>query len=333
MNDYLKELEEEINGVDDDDEDRNSLTGLVVDVDTIREKYERYTKMLKQLIDTDNLEEFSGRLNLYNKEALLTIKRQLNGIRDCYVEFMLSNSMEDAAAIDYELVRKKLRLTQERIDFMNLKEAPVRMLDLISDEEVVEIIYEFLKTAITVIDLSRFSPEAPEVEEFNDTLTRVKHEIGKNKNKSDIQMVSLDLALQELFAKMNIKTIDDLVGLSDEMKNILAKAIAINAENDRLAAIYDGNYGIVKTYQDAVANRPDLSNKAIESVMQIIYGEIKEGVDTNILVIQGRQGFIDQTKKSVVGKLLRSGLYKALGLKSWIDTLLSDLYTNLQNYR
>ena len=61
--------------------------------------------------------------------------------------------------------------------------------------------------------------------------------------------------------------------------------------------------------------------------------EIKEGVDTDILVVQGRQGFIDQVKKSVVGKLLKSGLYKALGLKTWIDTLLSDLYTNLQNYR
>lgn len=333
LNDYLKELEDDINDVDDDGDDRTSLTGLIVDVDTIRSKYEKYVKTLKELIDTDDLTSFSNKLNLYNKEALLTIKRQLNGIRDCYVEFMLSNAMDDAAAIDYELIRKKIRLTQERIDFMNLKEAPVRMLELISDEEVVEIIYEFLKTSITVIDLSRFSPVTPEVKEFNDTLTKVKHEIDKNKNKSDIQMISLDLALQELFAKMNIKTLDDLVGLSAEMKSILAKAIAINAENDRLAAVYDGNFGVVKTYQDTVANRPDLSNKEIEQAMQTIYGEIKEGVDTDILVVQGRQGFIDQVKKSVVGKLLKSGLYKALGLKTWIDTLLSDLYTNLQNFR
>lgn len=333
LNDYLKELEEEINDADDDSDEHNSLTGLVVDVEVIRGKYEKYVSTLKDLIDTDNLAEFSSKLNLYTKEALLTIKRQLNGIRDCYVEFMLSNAMEDAATIDYDLVRRKLRLTQERIDFLNLKEAPVRMLELISDEEVVEIIYEFLKTAITVIDLSRFSPDAPEVREFNDTLTKVKREINKNKNKADIQMISLDLALQELFARMDIKTLDDLTELSDEMRNILARAIAINAENDRLAAIYDGNYGVVKTYQDSVTNRPDLSNKEIEQAIQTIYGEIKEGIDTNILVVQGRQGFIDQAKKSVVGKLLRSGLYKALGLKTWIDTLLSDLYTNLQNYR
>ena len=333
LNDYLKELEEEINDVDDDGKDRNSLNGLVIDVDVIREKYERYTKTLKNLIDTDNLEDFSKRLNYFNKEALLMIKRQLNGIRDCYIEFMLSNAMADAGQIDYELVRKKLRLTQERIDFVNLKEDPVRMLDLISDEEVVTIIFEFLKTSITVIDLSRFSPDTPEVKEFNDILTRVKHEIGKNQNKGDIQMISLDLALQTLFDRMDIKTISDLTNLSDEMREILAKAIAINAENDRLAAVYDGNFALVKTYQDTVANRPDLSNKDVEQAMQLIYGEIKNGIDNSILVVQGRDGFIAQTKKKVVKKLLQTGLYKILGLKSWIDTLLSGLYTNLQNYR
>lgn len=333
LNDYLKELEEEINDVDDDGGERNTLSGLVVDIDTIRRRYENYAKTLKELIDTDNLEKFSSSLNLYNKETLLKIKRQLNGIRDCYVEFMLSNAMEDASKIDFDLIRKKLRLTQERIDFINLKEAPVRMLDLISDKEVVEIIYEFLKTSVTIIDLSKFSPDTPEVKEFNDILTNIKHEINKNKNKKDIQMVSLDIALQELFAKMDIKSIDDLSMLSEEMKNILKKAIVINEENDRLAAIYDGNFGVVKTYQDAVMNRPELSNKDIEQAVQIIYQEIKEGVDTEILVVQGRSGFINETKKKVIGKLLKSGLYKTLKLKNWIDTLLSELYTNLQNYR
>ena len=331
LSQYLKELEDELNEGEEDD--KTSLAGLIVDVDTIRKRYQNYVDELKKLIDTDNLEEFSSKLNLFSKEALLKIKRYLNGIRDCYTEFMLSNAMEDAAAIDYELIRRKLRLTQERIDFINLRETPVRMLDVISDEEVVEIIFEFLKTSITVIDLSRFSTEAPEVKEFSETLTRVKHEIGKNKNKSDIQMISLDLALQELFSRMDIKTLEDLGSLSEEMRAILAKAIAINAENDRLAAIYDGNFGIVKTYQDAVADRPDLSNKDIEQAVQMIYGEIKDGIDSDILVVQGRQGFIDQAKKKVVKVLLKTGLYKSLGLKSWIDTLLSDLYSNLQNYR
>ena len=90
---------------------------------------------------------------------------------------------------------------------------------------------------------------------------------------------------------------------------------------------------MVKTYQDAVSNHPDLSNKDIEDALKLIYQEIKAGVDTNILVVQGRQGFIDETKKKVVVPLIKAGLYKNLGLKTWIQTLLSDMYTNLQSYR
>lgn len=333
LNSYLKELEEEINDVDDEGSERNTLNGLVVDIDTIRQRYRNYVNELTELVDTDNLEEFSQQISKYTKETLLKIKRQLNGIKDCYVEFMLSNAMEDAAAIDYDLIRRKLRLVQERIDFLNLKEAPTRMLDILSDEEVVEIVYEFIKTSISVIDLSKFNPESDGYKEFTKTLTDVKREINKNKNKADIQMLSLDLALQELFDRLDIKNMDDLNGLTEEMKAILKKAIEINAENDRLSQQYDGNFAMVKTYQDTVAARPDLSNREIEAAVKMIYDEIKDSIDTNILVVQGRQGFIDLTKKKVVKHLLKAGLYKSLGLNTWIESLLSGMYTNLQNYR
>ena len=332
LEDYLKELEEDIKTGDEDD-DNTSLTGLVVDVNTIKNKYEGYMEELAFLNSEDNLEAFSKKLTLYNKQVLLKIKHQLNGIKECFVEFMLSNEMEEAAKIDIELVKKKLRLTQERIDFMNLTETPVRMLDIISDEEVVELVYEFIKVSISVIDLSRFNPEDPAYKDFTDTLTKVKREINRNRNKDDIKMVNLDVALQELFGRMNIMSLDDLSDLTDEMRKILEQAIAINAENERLANIYDGNYALVKTYQDIVTDRPELSNKDIEEVVKYIYSEIKEGIDTNILIVQGREGFIDETKKKVVKGLLKAGLYKKLNLKDWIQSLLSDMYFNLQNFR
>lgn len=332
LEDYLKELEADINDTDDDSE-HNSLTGLVVDVNAIKEKCEKYFAELQELNPEDNLEAFSRKLALYSKQTLLKIKHQLNGIKECYVEFMLSNEMEEAAKIDFEIIKKKLRLTQERIDFLNLQESPIRMLDVISDDEVVEIIYEFIKTSISVIDLSRFDPDNAEYKEFTDTLSKVKKEIGKNRNKDDIKMVNLDVALQTLFNRLNIVSIDDLSELTEEMREILAQAIAINAENERLAALYDGNFALVKTYQDVVLERPDLDNKDIEETVKYIYSEIKEGIDTNILIVQGREGFIDETKKKAVKGLLKSGLYKKLNLKDWIQGLLSDLYSNLQNYR
>ena len=331
LNDYLKELEKDVN--DTEDEEHNSLAGLVVDVDTIRTRLQRYTTELTGYISEEDLEKYSQKLTMYNKDTLLKIKRCLNGIRDCYTEFILSNAMDDAESIDYDKVRKKLRLTQERIDFMNLQETPVRMLDIISDEEIVEIMYEFIKVSVSVIDMSRFDPESDEYKEFNETLKAVKREVTRNRNKDDIRMMSLDEALQRLFANLDIRTMEDLEGLTTDLKEILAKAMAINAENDRLAAKYDGNYALVKTYQDAVADHADMSNKDIEGALNLIYGEIKGSIDTDILIVQGRQGFIDETKKRVVRLLLKAGLYKKLKLSGWIDSLLSGLYTNLQNYR
>ena len=285
------------------------------------------------MVGTDDIEKFQQRLTLYNKDTVLKIKRLLNGIKDCYVEFMLSNAMDDAANVDYDAIRKKLHVTQERIDFLNLQSEPTKMMDILSDEEVVEIVYEFIKIQVSIIDLGKFDPASAEYKEFTDTLTAVKQQINKNRNKSDIKMITLDLALQQLFLSMDIKSLDDLSGLTSKMKEILMKAIAINKENERLSAIYDGNFAMVKTYQDAVSNHPDLSNKDIEDALKLIYQEIKAGVDTNILVIQGRQGFIDEAKKKVVVPLIKAGLYKNLGLKTWIQTLLSDMYTNLQSYR
>lgn len=90
---------------------------------------------------------------------------------------------------------------------------------------------------------------------------------------------------------------------------------------------------MVKTYQDIMSDRDDLDNKRVEQAMGIIYNKIKDAIDTDILVIQGRQGFIDETKKKVVLELLTSGLFKELGLNSWLEILLSNMYTNLQNYR
>ncbi len=330
LNDYLKELEDEFN---DPDGESNSLAGLVVDIESIREKYLKHSVELKGIVDEDDLEKFQKRLAMFVKGVLLKIKAHLNAMKDCYAEFMLSNSMEDAAAIDYDAIKTKLRLTQERIDFINLTESPIRMMELISDDEIVEIIYEFIKTSISIIDLSKFSPDAPEIGEFNDMVTKVKREIERNRNKEDIKMISLDAALQALFSRLDIKEIDDLTFFTDEMRIIYEQAVAINRENDRLAQIYDGNYSMVKTYQDIVADRPELNNKDIEAAVKLIYDEIKEGIDTSILVVQGREGFIDQTKKKVTTKLLKSGLYKSLGLNTWIQKMLSDMFTNLQNYR
>ena len=329
INDYLAELEKDMDGADEE----GSLSGLLVDVNTILSNYQKADESLRDIIDADDLEKYSKRLTHLNKQCLLQVKRLLNTMKDCFTELLLSNAMDEADKIDVKLIKDKLKTTQERIDFINLSEAPVSMMDMIDNDEIVEIIYEFLIVNVSVIDPSRFDPTNTSYQKFTRTLTDIQNEIKKNKNNDDIRIVYLNEALRKIFEKLDIKDLDELDGLDEEMQAILLEAIEINKENERLAEIYDGNYALVRTYQDAMVKRPDLNNKEIEAAIKIIYGEIKDIIGIETLVVQGREGFIDETKKKVVKPLLKSKLYKQLGLKNWIDLLLSELYTNLQNYR
>ena len=331
VNDYLKELEKDIN-ISDDDE-YNSLNGLLVDVDTIKKNYENAENALTDIIVATDIEKFSQRLMNFNKEALLQIKRLLNTMKDCFTEFMLSNAMEEADKVDIEAIKKKLRATQERIDFINLTSEPVRMMDLISNEEVVKLVYDFIRMSTKIMDLSKFDKSNASYQDFEKTMSKVQNEIKKNRNKDDVRIITLNEVLKKLFNSMDIRDVSDLDNLTDEMRKIFEEAEAINKENDRLASIYGNNFAMVKSYQDVLIKRPELSNKDVEQALLIIYGEIQNVIELDTLAVQGREGFIDETKKKVTKLLLKSGLYKSLGLKNWIDMLLSDLYTNLQNYK
>lgn len=335
INDYLKELEEDINDTEDDDgEGHNSLSGLLADIETIKKRFLKAQEDLDDIITAPNLEKFSKRLTNLNRETLQVVKRLLNTMKDCYIEMLLSNDMESAEKVDINQIKDRLKATQERIDFINLREKPVSMIDMISDKEIVEIVYEFVVTSITVIDMSNYViGDTSEYKDFTDTLHGVQVEIKKNRNKNDIRVVHLNEALKQLFEKMNIKDISDLPPITEEMKEILKEAQDINRENERLAEIYDGNFALVRTYQDSMIKHQDMSNKDIEAAIKIIYGQIKDIIGIDTLEVQGRQGFIDETKKKVTKELLKSGLYKELNLKNWIDSLLSELYTNLQSYK
>ena len=328
LNDYLKELENDINDTDEE----GSLNGLLVDVDTIRENYNKYSKDLDSMITAEDMETYSRLLSMYSKEALLKIKRLLNSVKSCYVEFLLSNANEDAEKIDIDEVKSRLKAVQERINFINLKESPVRMMDVFSNKEVIDIMYDFIMTSIKIIDIGKFDPNNAVYADFKNTLGNIQNEIRKNKNKDDINVIRLDEMLQKLFSRMDIHDLDDLKDVNDEMKEILIEAVRINRENERLANIFGGSYAMVKTYQDAVSAHPDLSNRDVEDAVKMIYDVIKDVADSATVSVQGRQGFIDETKKKVTKMLLKSGLYKKLKLKSWIDILLGGMYTNIHNY-
>lgn len=326
---YIRELEQDMN---DNGENEGSLTGLVVGIDDINKKYQKYLIELKDMIDIDNLERFSKQLTLMNRDALLKIRRLLNGIRDCETEFIISRVKEQYISADESEHYKKLRRSvQERIDFTNLSSDTVGMMDVISNEEVVEILYDFIKTKITILDLSKLDIDTdPRVRSFVDTATEVQKEIKNNKNKDSIQIRKLNELLEEVFNKLNISDLDNMDELTEELKEALKKAKEINEKNDELSNAYGGNFAFVKTYQDMTEDT-DSDNSDIQRALRLIYEEIANFYNRDIFLVQGKKNFVDSVKQKLTIKLFQEGLYEKIS--GIYDNMLNDLYKNIQLYK
>ena len=324
---YIKELEADIK---ENGENEGSLAGLVIDKEDINKKYHKYVDELENIIATDNLERFSKQLTFYNKETLLKIRRLLNGIKECETEFILSRALDYAKQIDAEKNKKLLRSVQERIDFINLSTKTFEMMSVISNDEVVEILYEFIKTKILILDLGQFTPDNPTYKRFEKTVREIQIEIKNNKNKDDIKVVKLDQLLQKIFNKLSISDLSDLDNITDELLEALRQARDINYENDRLSQIYGGNYAFVKTYQDAI-EKYSADKSEIERMLVYIYDDIKDVIEADTLIVQGRKNFVDSIKHDVTKLLLKDSIYAKV--KAFYDQILSELYMNLQLFR
>ena len=229
-------------------------------------------------------------------------------------------------------IKKMLRLTQERIDFINLSTNTVDVMDYISDKQVVEILYSFIKTKIMVIDLSKYVIENdPRWQQLQKSVLDIQNEIKVNKNKKDIRIIMLDQLLQSIFHRLSIlNDISELDQINEDLLKALEESQAINTENARLSKIYGGNYSFVKTYQDTVAEN-DVDRSVVEKALQIVYSSIEDIIDNESIIIQGRKNFIDSIKAKVTKILLKEGIYSLV--KPFYDAMLGELYTNIQLLR
>ena len=152
-----------------------------------------------------------------------------------------------------------------------------------------------------------------------------------NKNKDDIKIIKLDQLLQEIFHKLSISNLDDLDTITDDLLEALEQAQKINAENDRLANLYGGNFAFVKTYKDCIETYSNINKKSIEKTLISIYNSIKDLNGKDSLIIQGKTNFINTIKRKITPQLLKDGIYS--DIKTIYDKILSDLYMNIQIIR
>lgn len=319
---YIKELEDDAN---EDGDDEFTLAGLVVDKEDIQKKFLNLMNELEAYpVDLENDEKFSQDLTMLNKDTLIKIRRLLNGIKDCRTEFELSRATEYAEQIDKNKLSRMLKTLQLRIDLLNLRTKAIDTLAIMNNKEVMEIIYEFFKVRVKVLNLAEFDENNPKYIELQEIVEQLQEEVKRNKNKNDIKIKKLEDLLNEVFEKMSIENID---ALTDELRKAVKEAKSINDENDRLANIYGGHYSFVKTYSDAIINY-DVDRSDIEGLLVTIFDSIKDKLTGDAIVVQGKMSFINSVKKDITAKLFSTGLYSKV--KGCLSDVLSDLYTNIQ---
>lgn len=324
---YIKELEEDMK---EDSDDEVSLSGLVVDKEDIKRKLDKIKEELKKFIAVDNIEIFVNMMQYFNKDALLKIRKLLTQVKDCSIEFKLSRADEYSSLIDDDRVNKYLKTVNDRISFINLSSQAISTLDIMNNEEVIKVIYEFIKTKITILDLSKFTLTDDEFDKVKEAVTKLQDEVQKNKNKKDIKVQKLEEMLKKIFDRMNVFDYENIDELTDELKQAYEEARKINEENDRLSSSYGGSYAFVKTLSDSVVET-NVDRSIIEKLLKIVYDSVKDTIYDDALILQGKKGFIDATKAKVTSIVLKEKIYKEI--KNSYNEILELLYVNLLLYR
>ncbi len=199
-----------------------------------------------------------------------------------------------------------------------------------NNEEVVKVVYEFIKSKITILDLGKFMLKDEDFDKVKDVLTELQKEVQKNKNKKDIKVQKLEELLKKIFDKLQVFDYSNIDELSDELKQALEEAKKINEENDRLSEAYGGSFAFVKTLSDAVIDTK-VDRSDIEKFLKVVYDNIKDTIYDDALIIQGKKGFVDSVKSKITIVLIKEKLFKQI--KDYYDQILEMLYINLLLYK
>lgn len=136
--------------------------------------------------------------------------------------------------------------------------------------------------------------------------------------------------LKKIFVELEYIDLNNLSEVNGKLLKILEDLRCINEENERLAARYGGNYAFVKTYSDVVEMHPEFDKEDLAKLTDVAYAAVKDIEGSNVLILHGRESFVNTVKKNTTTQLLKSGLYKKLNLKDWYADFLGETYSNMR---
>lgn len=325
MEKYRNELNEDNNYLGDEGID---LSHILVDSNVIKIEYENAMSRLLSIINIDNLEVFSQRLSMFNKETVLEIKKIIEKIKNCYTEFRLSESREDYSKIDINKFNKLYKEVCNRIKFINLLEKPVETIkaDYLSNSEIVVMIFEFIKHQSYVIDLSKLVED--DDSEVKKNINSVIEKIRNIKGSKDPRMVKLDEELKKVLSKLLMKEFDIDLFNSDIVK--LDKEIsAIEREHNEISKFFAEDSGYVNAYYEIISNFEDIDKEKLITFIIECKKNIDQVLETNQSMYRTRDIFIRTIKNNATERLDEVGVYDSINLMDNFDKLLLIIYNNI----
>lgn len=352
---YMKELEKDL--IDLESNNGSSyLTGLIVDKETIYNNYLKYLEKLALFIDIKGLnrETFQQRVckildKSDGKVDVIAIRDLLRKILDCCLELKLSNATEYLSKIDKDFFEKALTSVNSILNYKQMKDDTSKAMEILSNDEIIEVIYTFIRKSPEVIDLRLVGAEDSQsgqknedekkdndvvdyvdkdIEEYKKLILEIKKAMAENKNKKDTKYMSLATKLTEVFNRLSLSDRDDLKVIQEDIN-------ALNKHNEELAAAFDNHFAFIKTISEVKEKYYEFKDEDLELLFKIIFKQRKKDLNQSILLKMGKRSFIDSTKSLVTKEILRNEeykyLYKSMDLNKKYDEILEKLYINLCN--
>ncbi|VEU61224.1 Uncharacterised protein (plasmid) [Mycoplasmopsis fermentans] len=221
-----------------------------------------------------------------------------------------------------------IKEVQKKINFLNLRSDPIDTIQLIDNKEVVQIIYDFLLKNITVLDLGKFDKEN-KMELIKQKFMKMQKEIKENKNTRDVKFMNLNALIKKLLDKLAVEELT-YEEVEDELDLIYNSTKKINEENKEISKDFGNSLAFVTTMNIVLAETK-LDRSILKNFLLMVYDELKGNISDEILIKQGKNGFIDSTKSKITTRLIKKNLYKQI--KDNYDYILNELYFNLLNYK
>ena len=322
LQDYINELEADFNTPDSDE----TLAGVVINAESVFKEYQENKAELDKLqLTTDNAEIFEQEISDCDKESLYKLRRTLGNMRDAYIELLVSRDTEYRKNIDYDTINKLLKSVNNVIKFKNIQEDPFDTVPGMDEEELKEVIFSFKKVAAKLLNVG--------VEELDSSfdrlqflLNQIKIGINENEYRQDPQLIELDNWTKTVLNEFHEENFD-IDEIINELESILIEISKINEANEKLKQEYGGNSAFVKTYH-FVSKNYELDDDTKTFILDLIYKDISNVSNPEILVIRGRKNFVNQIKKDTTVDLYTNGIFNTV--KECYEPILNEFYYNLK---